>query len=254
MPPVMPPRCSNGATISAMPPINGMRPKPAGVSKTGMEIMGHTHTKRQLGMSIFVGGGGSVGSGNPFATRIGSNIKSGYWIGSGGLMQLTSEIVNYDKFEKEIYLTLDIEWVPGKDPNMLDVGMGALSADKCTDKEKGILHPPKNKSIVYKGEAWKIIEDGYFINFTPHIHDGGVNIKVFVNDKEVCESKAVYGTDGGSTNALDGKKWETITRYTPCEKAIPIKKNDSVYITSEYDLTKHRLCVCRSRLKDVITN
>ena len=55
-------------------------------------------------------------------------------------------------------------------------------------------------------------------------------------------------------NALDGKKWETITQYTPCEKAIPIKKNDSIYITSEYDLTKHRLYVCPSRLKYVITS
>jgi hypothetical protein len=243
MPPVIPPICSNGAIISPMPPMTGMAPKTPGGEKTGMDSMGHMRSKRQSGMSVFVGGGGSVGSGNPFATRVGSNVKSGYWIGARGSMQLTSEIVNYDKMEKNIYLTLDIEWVLGKDPNMLDVGMGALSADRCIDKEKGILHPPNDRAIVYKGEQWNIIDDGYFINFTPHIHDGGINIKVFVNTKEVCESKAIYGSDGGATNALDGKRWETITGYTPCEKAIPIKKGDSVYITSEYDLTKHRLYV-----------
>jgi hypothetical protein len=213
----------------------------------GMSHSGHSKrnllnvfTKRQ-GFSVFIGGGGSVGSGNPFSPRPGSAIKSGYWIGKGGKMYLTSEIVNYDTVEKQIYLTIDIEWVPGKEAGMYDVGMGALSSDRCADKEKGMLHPPKDKSITYKGEEWSIIDNGYFINFTPHIHDGGVNIKVFVNSKEVCEAKAVYGVDGGSTNAPDGKKWETITAYTPCDTPIPIKKGDKVYMTSEYDLTKHRL-------------
>jgi hypothetical protein len=192
-------------------------------------------------MSVFIGGGGSVGSGNPFSPRPGTNIKSGYWIGKGGGMLLTSELVNYDTVEKDVYLTLDVEWVPGKDPNMLDVGMGALSADRCADKERGLLHPPKDKAIVYKGEEWKITDNGYFINFTPHIHDGGVNIKVFINSKQVCEAKAIYGADAGATNALDGKAWETISGYTPCDTPVPIKRGDSIYVTAEYDLTKHRL-------------
>jgi hypothetical protein len=256
MPPVQAPTCPGGGVISAIPPMGGMGPKAAGSTTPtkgtsgSMTGMSHGHSKRefinmkskrQFGMSVFIGGGGSVGSGNPFAPRPGSNIKSGYWIGKGGNMQLTSELVNYDAKEKEIYLTLDVEWVPGKDPNMLDVGMGAISADKCADKEKGMLHPPKDKPIVYKGEEWAVTDTGYFINFTPHIHDGGVNIKVILNGKEVCEAKAVYGDEGGTTNALDGKKWQTITGYTPCDSPIPIKKGDKVYITSEYDLTKYRL-------------
>ncbi|KAF2399482.1 hypothetical protein EJ06DRAFT_53637 [Trichodelitschia bisporula] len=276
MPPVNPPRCANGAVISPIPPMSGMGPKPPGAAEApaggmagmshggaapapaagmagmshggaapattgGMAGMGHSHSKRQLGLSVFIGGGGSVGSGNPFSPRPGSNIRSGYWIGTSGNMQLTSELVNYDNSEKEIYLTLDVEWVPGKDPAMLDVGMGALSADRCEDKEKGILHPPKDKAIVYKGEEWTVIDDGYFMNFTPHIHDGGVNIKVFVNGKEVCEARAEYGDEGGSTKAPDGKSWQTITGYTPCDTPVPIKKGDKVYMTSEYDLTKHRL-------------
>jgi hypothetical protein len=279
MPPVQGPFCPGGGMISPIPPMGQMggskpatagapamggmshggaapAPKPAAPAQGaapaspmgGMSHSGHaarspidTLAKRQFGMSVFIGGGGSVGSGNPFSPRPGSNIKSGYWIGKGGVMQLTSELVNYDPVEKDIYLTLDIEWVPGKDPAMLDVGMGALSADRCADKEKGLLHPPKDKAITYKGEVWSIIDTGYFINFTPHIHDGGVNIKIFVNDKEVCESRAVYGVEGGATKALDGQKWETITAYTPCDIPIPIKKGDKVYMTSEYDLTKHRL-------------
>jgi hypothetical protein len=135
-----------------------------------------------------------------------------------------------------------MEWTQGKDPNMLDVGMGALSADRCDDKEKGILHPPKDKPVTYKGEEWNVIDDGYFMNFTPHIHDGGVNIKVFLNGKEVCEARAVYGDESaGQAVGLDGKKWQTITAYTPCDTPVQIKKGDKVYVTSTYDLTKYRL-------------
>lgn len=61
---------------------------------------------------------------------------------------------------------------------------------------------------------------------------------VFINDKQVCESKAVYGDE---VKGLDGSKWATIVEYTPCNDAIKIKKGDKVYITAEYDLTKHRL-------------
>jgi hypothetical protein len=200
-----------------------------------------TKSKRQFAVSWFIGGGGSGGSGNPFSPRPGSSITSGYWIGGGGDMRLMSELVNYDPVEKDLYLTLDVEWTPGKDPKMLDVGMGVISVDGCSDKEVGFLHPPKDKAVVYTGDEWTIGGDGYFMNFTPHIHDGGVNIKVFVNKKEVCEAKAIYGDDGGTTNAPDGKKWQTITGYTPCDTPVPVKRGDKVYMTSEYDLTKHRL-------------
>jgi hypothetical protein len=170
--PVNPPKCANGAVISSIPPMGGMGPKPAGTdaakpAAAGMAGMNHGHSKRQIGMSVFIGGGGSMGSGNPFSARPGSAVKSGYWIGKGGRMQLTSEIVNYDPIEKDLYLTIEMEWTPGKAADMLDVGMGAMAADACTDKEKGILHPPKDRAITYKGEEWLVTDNGYFMNFTP---------------------------------------------------------------------------------------
>jgi hypothetical protein len=50
----------------------------------------------------------------------------------------------------------------------------------------------------------------------------------------------VYGSDEGSVS-IDGKKWETILSYIPCEKAIPFKIGDKVKMTATYDLTKHQL-------------
>jgi hypothetical protein len=60
--------------------------------------------------------------------------------------------------------------------------------------------------------------------------------------KHICEAKALYGSDG-STATIDGKKWETIAAYAPCEDAVKFKKGDKVRMTADYDLTKYRLYV-----------
>jgi hypothetical protein len=60
-----------------------------------------------------------------------------------------------------------------------------------------------------------------------------------VNGKVACRSLANYGGDGQAE--VDGKKWETISSYTPCHDPIKVAKGDKVVLSSEYDLTKHRL-------------
>jgi hypothetical protein len=236
--PVTAPKCSNGFKISPLPS-NLMTSPKAGHMRRFLKRQ-NILKKRQNRSPVFVGGGGSGGSGLPFSPRPGEKIKSGYYIGKGGDMKLSTELVNYDPVDKELYLTIDVEWSPGKDPDLLDVGGGAITADNCNDKEQAMHQPPKDRSIIYKGESWNIIDDGYILNFNPHLHDGGIGIKVFVNEKLVCESNAIYGEEG-TANALDGKKWQTITGYTPCEHPIQINKGDKISMSSEYDLTKYRL-------------
>lgn len=218
MMPIQPPACmfSNlgsffgSGSKGNMGGIGGMMnaPAPNDAPKTAG---GHSHTKRQgkgkgkgsttkgatpksssgglssffesliPAVSVFVGGGGSAGSGSAFAAK-GSDVKSGVYIGKSDTFQFSSEIVNYDPREKDIYISLDFEWVPGTIPGLLDVGMGALSAVDCASPT-GQFVPPKDRAQIYKGSDWTITEDGYFVNFTPHLHDGGVNIKVYINGK-----------------------------------------------------------------------
>jgi hypothetical protein len=247
MPPVNP---SMGGASCAGKGAKGAAPKAGSGGMAGM-AHGSAGMKRQAppkapkpsgkgggfgGMSVFVGGGGSAGSGNPFAVK-GSAVKSGFYMGKNDQMQVMAEVVNYDKVEKDIYVTLDYEYVKGRPEGTLDVGMGAISVDSCGGPTAG-FSPPKDKPIIYEGSEQTVMDNGYFINFTPHLHDGAVNIKIFVNGKEVCESKALYGKDTSKTT-VEG--WETITGYSPCQVAVPIKVGDKVKMTSEYDLTKHRL-------------
>jgi hypothetical protein len=154
-----------------------------GSAKSGKSSGHSSHNKRQNwlsnlipAVSVFVGGGGSVGSGNAFAVKD-SKIKSGAYVGQSDQFQFSSEIVNYDPVEKEVYLTLDFEWLPGKTPNLLNVGMGSISLN-CTTFD---FQPPKDRPITFTGTNWTITDNGYFVNFSPHLHDGGLNIKVFLN-------------------------------------------------------------------------
>lgn len=55
---------------------------------------------------------------------------------------------------------------------------------------------------------------------------------MLINDKEVCESKAVYGK-GGSNND------ETIVSMTPCPPSLKLKKGDILSMKSVYDLKSH---------------
>jgi hypothetical protein len=134
--------------------------------------------------TIFLGGGGSVGSGSALAVsdKV-SQVKSGAYVGPKDAFQFTAEVINYQPVEKDIYLTLDFEWVPGKVASLHDVGMGSIWLD-CGGFE---VKPPKDKPITFQGGNWTATTDGHFVNFTPHLHDGGVNIRVYINGRSIVD-------------------------------------------------------------------
>jgi len=63
-------------------------------------------------------------------------------------------------------------------------------------------------------------------------------MKIHVNGKLACDVQVLYGKSGGLT--LNGQEWETIKATTPCE-TIKLNPGDKVKMTSEFDLTKHKL-------------
>jgi hypothetical protein len=71
------------------------------------------------------------------------------------------------------------------------------------------------------------------------LHDGGINIMLKINDKEVCNSKASYGGEGHVTKTPDGRTWETIRETSTCYDPIKVKKGDKIYMQANYDLDLH---------------
>ena len=65
-------------------------------------------------------------------------------------------------------------------------------------------------------------------------------MKVLINGKTICESKAEYvGTTG------DGK-WATIKDMSQCKEPTAVKKGDLLTINAVYDLDQHPAYVTRS--------
>lgn len=71
------------------------------------------------------------------------------------------------------------------------------------------------------------------------MHDGGTNIEFWVNDKLICDSKAIYGGQAGTRTGANGEVWETMSGVVECTEPIQVKKGDRVYLQSNYDLVKH---------------
>jgi hypothetical protein len=184
MPPNSPQMCPGGGGFGSL--FGALDPK----GSTPQAMPGHSHSRRQTLpsmfaprlSSVFLGGGGSAGSGSNFAPR-NSSVVSGAFVSSVDKFYFTSEIVNYDPKQKELYLIVDVEWVPGKSDGLMNVGMGALNTDTCKSATGGRLVPPNDKPASYKGNEYTMNSDGYFVNITPHLHDGGINIKLFLNGK-----------------------------------------------------------------------
>jgi hypothetical protein len=171
--PIKPPSCGLSALLGALiKGGSGGMGKMGGImsvsSKSASEASrDDTIKKRQLGVAAFLGGGGSEGSGSAFAAK-NTTVKSGVYISPSDKFTFMAELVNYDPKEKPIYLSLDYEWVPGKISGLLDVGMGVMGASSC-DNLNGLFIPPKDRSITYEGAEWTATQNGYFVNFTPHV-------------------------------------------------------------------------------------
>jgi len=182
---------------------------------------------------------GNEGDAQVFSPYNTENVKSGYWIGRDDRISALAEVVNYKNVPQDVYFTLDMEYVKfddGRPKDYLDVGFGSLLVEQCGNL---YLRPPKDKMVTYNSSEYIAAQSGYIVGLTPHLHDGGLNLKMLVNGKVACTSDPIYGQDGAST--VNGEKWETITSYSPCRDPIKLTRGDKVMMTSDYDLRQHKL-------------
>jgi hypothetical protein len=74
-----------------------------------------------------------------------------------------------------------------------------------------------------------------------HLHDGGVNLEMKVNDKLVCDSRATYGGQKGTLKTNSSQVWQTISSISECTEPIKVSVGDNVTLQANYDLVKHPL-------------
>lgn len=182
--------------------------------------------------SLFLGG--AVNEYTTWYTTPDGKMDSGYYV-KDNTFAVQSEVVNYKDTPQQVYLTLDLEYLPGKVGR--DSLFTLLTVTGCTMNSGWFSKEKKNN--LTSGE-FPILTNGTIINARGHLHDGGEAMELYLNGKKVCTSKAIYGGEGG-TMVVAGKKWETISEMTDCDGTIPVKTGDRLKMKALYDLDKHPL-------------
>jgi hypothetical protein len=204
-----------------------------------------------LGGTAFVGTGEDSTEGGAVYTSDDGTRNTGYHVGAGDTFTGWAEIVNYNKEAKKIYVFYDLEWVPGIQGE--DVKTATLTA--TCGGSPAIRLSTTGPTNTTSGKFY-FMEDGKVLGARGHLHDGGVKVSLYLNDKFTCASNAVYGdradgdtgmgggASGGSGHGHggdSGSSIKTISLMTPCKGPFPVKKGDTMKLVAEYDLAKHPL-------------
>ncbi|KAF2675179.1 hypothetical protein BT63DRAFT_462626 [Microthyrium microscopicum] len=180
----------------------------------------------------FIGAG--VDDFTQYYTTKDAKFNSGFYVKDDTfLMQV--ELVNYKEVKQQVYLQMDMEYMPGKVGN--DASQAVLSATKCGSLDLG-FKPKAGEAGQIESQDFPVNVDGTVIASRGHMHDGGTSVNMLLNGKVVCTSKAIYGSTANGAG-VDGKEWQTITKMEECEAPIPVKKGDTVKITATYDMKQH---------------
>jgi len=188
--------------------------------------------------SVLMAGATEVGSLRYAATQ--GNIKTGYHLKKERLVLNMIDVVNYNNVEKNVYISAEMEFLPSNFADYIDTRQHRVDPGLCGGPDGAQIHPPKGVSKFSVNSTGIIAaRDGYIVNMRGHLHDGGVNLILKINDKIVCNSQTTYGGPGHVGKTSDGKVWETIQKTSSCDDPVKIKKGDKVYMEANYDLDLH---------------
>jgi hypothetical protein len=189
-------------------------------------------------VNVFLGGSADIQS-----YRYTSNdgkFNSGMYLAKDTPIMQMIDIVNYNNESRTVYTVSELEYLPGKQPGFLSSGTSGIDIGMCSGKTGMFITAPKGEErFTFSGKDVTVGHDGYFLSLHGHMHDGGTDITVKLNGKEVCISKAEYGGEGHSGVGEDGKPWTTIRGMTTCDQPIKVKKGDKLGIEAHFDMASH---------------
>jgi len=206
-----------------------------------------------LGGTAFVGAGEDSTEGGAIYTSDDGTRNTGYHVGAQDTFTGWAQLVNYNKEPKKVYVFYDLEWVPGLQGE--DVKTATLTA--TCGGSPAIKLSTTGPTNTTSGKFY-FMEDGKVLGTRGHLHDGGVRVSLYLNDKFICASNAVYGSRSDAGADMGGaagghghgekagekagtSSIKTISSMTACRGPYPVKKGDSMKLVAEYDLAKHPL-------------
>jgi hypothetical protein len=200
-----------------------------------------------------------------------ATIKSGYPLKAADSLWLQIELMNVDDKEKFVWLTLNWEFMDKPLPADYKIGktiwtsIGPLPPCPGTKpfdwgpSNLTLSQQPKSKIFSEHSQPWKAQSKGYVLATGGHLHDGASSLQVYLNDKVICDSIAVYSDKGGGGMAAakglrkrqhegmagmdaghGGEKPKHIDHQEVClfPSGIPFNKGDTMHLQANYDFTK----------------
>lgn len=198
---------------------------------------------RSMPMSIFMGSGSEETDG--MYNHGGGAVKSGYYIGKKDVINFGMDIVNYHDRERTVYMSNEIEYIPGKPADYTDSQTHVITMGMCDGGNAMMgamnIHAPKDKKrFTMTGNKPIVVEkEGYMVSTIGHLHDGGLHMVISINDKEVCDSKIKYGGPGHEQVQPDGTVWKTLARTIACPDPIRVHKGDRIQMKAFFDFDEH---------------
>jgi len=117
---------------------------------------------------------------------IDGTFNSGYYVEKDPKILYSGELINYTNQTKTVYIVTDFDYVEGRPAGRMDTGIVVLSVTQCTPGSTPMLRPPPGQNKYnYQSNVFKVTQDGYLLMRRGHLHDGGTNIIMKVNGKEM---------------------------------------------------------------------
>ncbi|KAF1813274.1 hypothetical protein P152DRAFT_481382 [Eremomyces bilateralis CBS 781.70] len=167
-------------------------------------------------------------------------LKAMYPIAAADRINMQVELMNMKPQEQTVYFTVEWEFLP----KAATAGFKQTKALWMDVTNCGVssVAPPANKQVfTLKSDAFTIPANGQMLGTAGHLHDGGVNVNVYLNDKVICDSQATYSTTTmGGMAMSDGHDGDAhIATMSGCTNIGPVKQGDKLRIEANYDLDKH---------------
>jgi hypothetical protein len=102
------------------------------------------------------------------------------------------ELMNLVVAKKSVYLTVDYEYIPGDRPQGYKIAK-AMWLDVTNCGASSVRPPSGKQSFTLSSKPWSSSFNGEMLGVGGHLHDGGINLDVKINNKVVCDSQATYG-------------------------------------------------------------
>jgi hypothetical protein len=181
----------------------------------------------------------------------GGSIRAGYPFYPKDKLRVTLELQNQNDAAQEVFLTVTYDFLPFvKQQEFKEVRAMWFDVSNCTISFVPAKATPR---FDYTMNSWKSTVDGQLLFVGGHLHDGGVDVLVHQNEKQVCDSTATYGGGKGFITA-GGKDagMEHISNMTTCHNFGRIKKDDVWSITANYDYSRFKGMQNEKGMKDMV--